>query len=368
MGCKIDKDFLNFYRIEKNSDKPFIVIFPKQDDTVKTLQKWLYKNLSFIRNHITTTGGILLKGFAIESAEDFDLIAKIVEPKLCRTHDFDDSARMWFTENIYEAFPSSIKGDPFPVDYHNEDGFMPYVPSIIMLCSMKPADFGGESIFSDCRKVFACLPKNLQRKLMTKNIKNSFTFPDSVFLVNTRIPKNTKEIVKLAKKYGASDVHRVGDFSTRFTFEIPAVIKCDTSEEPVLFSRAHQADFLSNIVDIWYSYRYRNNILSTLKSYYLIAKLTIKYIKHCLRLLLISDKNRVVYSYDDGKKISIYDQIRIRNAHWKNSNIVHLEKGDIIILDNRLVTHGRLPYKGKRELLSCIGAQQMVQKYLKNSN
>ncbi len=351
------------YNLEQSHDKPFVIITPQNDKNIESLKKWLSCNTEFLRKKISTVGGILFQGFNIQTPEDFQDIAKTIEPNLCTTHDFDDSARMWFTENIYEAFPSSFKSDPLPVDYHNEDSFMPYVPSTIMLCSIKPADFGGESMFSDCRKVFESFPLKFQQKIIKKTIRNSFTLHDSVFLVNSKIPKHNKKIEKLAQKYGATEIHRIDNFNTRFTFEIPTVIKHEASDNPVWFSRAHQACGLANIVDIWYSYKYRNNIFSTLKSYYLILKTIYFYYKNSLFSLWKSENDKVVYSYEDGSKISIFDQIRIRKAHWKNSTILPLKAGDLIILDNRLITHARMPYKGNRKLLSCIGNQKMVQQY-----
>jgi hypothetical protein len=348
-----------------NDDQPFVTLKSKNNNCFNSLEEWMKQNAEFIKKEISVYGGIFLQGFNINSPKEFDSIAKIVEPNLCKTHDFDDSARMWFTKNIYQAFPVSITKDDFSVDYHNEDGFMPYVPSTIMLCSISPADFGGESIFSDCRKVFQTLPNELKEKFIKNNIKNSFSLPDSVFLTNSRIPKNKEEIAKLAKKYGATEVYRIDDSTTRFTFETPSVIQ-DSLKAPVWFGRAHQADILPKIIDIWHSYNFRKNIFSTLKSYYLILKTIFEHFWNSLSLLWISDKNKIVYSYDNGKKISLLDQIKIRQAHWKNSTILSLEKGDAIILDNRLVTHGRMPYKGRRELLSCIGSQAMVKKYQKN--
>ncbi len=347
--------------IEKH--KPYLEIRPNKDKTVSSLQKWIEKNYDLLRNKMSTIGGILFKGFDIKSPEDFEIIAKSIEPNLCSSHDFDDGARLWFTKHIYEASLGSITQDPIPLSFHNEDAFVPFVPSTIMLCSIQAAPFGGETLLADCRKVFASLPENLKEKFLGRSLKNSFTMHDNTFLVNTRIPKNTKEIVKLAKKYGAKDTYRVGDFNTRFTFEIPMVIKHENSKQPVWFSRAHQAVTLSRIIDVWYSYKYRKSIFYMIEAFYLMTKVVIQHYWSHIKSANTSNEKKNICTFDNGEIIPISDQFSICSAYWKNAVIEPLQAGDIVILDNRLVTHGRLPYKGHRKLLSCIGSQIMVKNY-----
>jgi hypothetical protein len=355
-----------FCQIIIDSKKPFIEIRPNNDNTVSSLEKWIQKNYAILRKRMCTDGGILFKGFDVKSPEDFEIVASSIEPNLCNTHDFDDGVRLWFTEHVYEASLSSIAQDNIPLSFHNEDAFVPYVPSTIMLCSLQASPFGGETLMADCRKVFASLPYKLQKKFLGRTIKNTFTMSDSIFLVNTRIQKNEEEIIKLAKKYGSKDVYRLGESNTRFTFEIPAIIKHESSDDPIWFSRAHQVETLSRIVDIWHSYKYRKNFFSIIEGFFVMAKTIIQHYWSKIQLLKVPHNKRNTCTFENGENISIIDQFKICSAYWKNAVIEPLEAGDIMILDNRLVTHGRLPYKGNRKLLSCIGNQVMVKEYISN--
>ncbi len=346
-------------------NKPFLEIRPNNDKSVISLQKWVKENYDILRKEMSIIGGLLFKGFDIKTPEDFDLIARTIEPKLCTAHDFDDGTRLWYTDHIYEASLGSIAKEQIPLSFHNEDAFVPYVPSTIMLCSLQASKYGGETIMADCRKVFASFPQELQQKFLDKDIKNSFTMHDSTFLVNTRLPKNEKAIIKLATKYGATKTYRIGDFSTRFTFEIPTVIKHESSDKPIWFSRAHQTTSLSRIIDIWHSYKYKKNIFSTFEGFYVMIKTILSHYWFQIRMAKIPDEQKNIYTLKNGEPISVGDQFKICSAYWKNAVIEPLNAGDFIILDNRLVTHGRLPYKGHRRLLSCIGDQIMVKKYKK---
>lgn len=367
------ENITNFpYKLINNEGEPFLRIEPIADKSVASLKKWIEANLNIMRNALSTAGGLLFQGFDVKDARDFETVVSAIEPDLCKSHDFDDGARMWETEHIYQASLTSITKDKVPLSFHNEDAFVPFVPRTLMLCALSPAKFGGESIFADGRKVFESLPQDLKDKFLNRKIRSTFTTPDSTFLINTRVLKHEGEIRKIGKKYGAIDVVRVGDFHTKFTFEVPPVIQHEKTEKPIWFSRAHQAIPLSCIGDLWYGYKYRKNILSTLEGTRLILKIILQHIWYSLKGLFGSSVKNGEYvnecTFDNGDKISLFDQLRICAAYWKNATIVPLNAGDFVILDNLLVTHGRLHYKGERRLLSCIGSQVMVEQYNKTKS
>jgi len=355
-----DPDFCDIFTY---SDKPFLEIRARKNHSVGTLKAWIKKNEDILKIKLSTVGGLLFRGFDIDSPEKFEVIAKAIEPNLCKTHDFDDGARTWLTDYIYEASLGSIIKDQIPLSFHNEDAFVPYVPSTIMLCALEPSAYGGETLLADCRKVFQSFPKDLQEKFLGFSVKSSFSMEDSIFLVNTHLPKNVKAIQHLAQKYGATNVYRVGDFRTRFTFVIPTVIHHENTKEPIWFSRVHQAVTLSRIVDIWHSYKYRKSILSLLEGFMVMVKTIFNHYWLKLKSYKTPEDQKNLYTFSNGTPIPLRDQFKICSSYWKNAVIEPLNAGDVIVLDNRLVTHGRLPYKGKRRLLSCIGNQIMVKNY-----
>lgn len=357
----------DFYDIRKNESEPFLRIEAKQDKSIEKLNDWIANNSGYLRDRLKTDGGLYFTGFDVTEPVHFDTVAKAIDPGLCESHDFDDGARMWRTKHVYDASLSSIVKDKLPLSFHNEDAFVPYVPSTIMLCALRPAQYGGETILADGRKVFNDFPEDLKAKFKGRKIKSTFTTPDSTFLVNTRILKHEDEIQKLGQKYGASSIKRVGDFHTHFVFDVPAVVRHEKTDMPVWFSRAHMANCLSQVIDIWNAYRYRKNLKSYLESFYVMGKIVFQYLSSLPATQFKKNKNKDLFrdgcAFDDDSRITIRDQFKICRAYWKNAAILPLNAGDIIILDNLLVTHGRLPYKGSRHLLSCIGSQKMVEGY-----
>jgi alpha-ketoglutarate-dependent taurine dioxygenase len=59
--------------------------------------------------------------------------------------------------------------------------------------------------------------------------------------------------------------------------------------------------------------------------------------------------------YGDGTVISDADMENVRDAVWKNLVAYPWKEGDIVMVDNRFVSHGRLPYSGPRSIIVAWG-------------
>jgi hypothetical protein len=59
--------------------------------------------------------------------------------------------------------------------------------------------------------------------------------------------------------------------------------------------------------------------------------------------------------YGDKTPISWSDMEAVRNAIWKNIVVYPWKKGDVIMIDNRRISHGRLPYTGPRSVIVAWG-------------
>jgi hypothetical protein len=55
----------------------------------------------------------------------------------------------------------------------------------------------------------------------------------------------------------------------------------------------------------------------------------------------------------DGSEIADADVEAVRDAVWRHLVIVPWRRGDVLAIDNRAVAHGRLPYRGAREIAVC---------------
>jgi len=58
-------------------------------------------------------------------------------------------------------------------------------------------------------------------------------------------------------------------------------------------------------------------------------------------------------TYRDGSEIPEADMEALRDVIWKHMVIIPWRRGDVVAIDNYAVSHGRLPYQGRREVAVC---------------
>ena len=58
--------------------------------------------------------------------------------------------------------------------------------------------------------------------------------------------------------------------------------------------------------------------------------------------------------FGDGSPITFEDYQLLKKAYSQNTVTFPYEKGDVLVLDNMLTAHGRMPYKGDRVIATAI--------------
>ena len=59
--------------------------------------------------------------------------------------------------------------------------------------------------------------------------------------------------------------------------------------------------------------------------------------------------------FGDGTPIGVEELDHVRNVLWENASIFPWERGDVLVLDNYLVAHGRSSFKGPRKIVVAMG-------------
>ena len=81
-----------------------------------------------------------------------------------------------------------------------------------------------------------------------------------------------------------------------------------------------------------------------------------------LRVILIAPENQAMNStFGDHTVIQDIEQEQVRKTIWKNMVIYQWKQGDIIILDNQRVSHGRLPFTGNDRKIICAWGDSPIQ-------
>lgn len=343
---------MNNINIKKSKSHFLVEVTPGTDNSPECLRKWIVDNNLFLQEQLAQCGGVFFKGFKVESASDFENVLQAMEQDLSDKHIFDGAVSFKRTDFVSEVASPTIKKMLSPLSLHNEDSFVAEVPDKIMFCSLKSAPWGGESLIADCRKVYQDLPKKVQKKYKSQKLKSTLLLEDRLFLANSLIPKNLQEIKKFAVAHGAENVERISEGMTRFTFEVPTTLASDDSEI-IWFNTLHQAVFYNKCIDIWKAYAFYGGFVNKIKALFLMAHSLLQdlimYLKEGGDPLKMHDCMLV-----NGEKIKAWERIQMGLAFWKNTVMLPLKDGDFFILNNRLVAHGRMPYKGERIMVSAM--------------
>lgn len=323
-----------------NKEKLPLVIEPKDKNISKEKFFALLEDQnSFFKQHLQKSGGLLFRGFPLQSKEDF--AAVIYHLKLGGFLDYvgGDSPRTKVTEGIYTSTeaPPSIK-----IPLHNELSFVKYHPKYISFFCEIPSETGGETILGDARAIYKAIDPDVRERFIENGIKYvSCYYHKSQFMefIN-KLQRSHKSWIQVFETDSKDEVERKCrenefdlNWSKKGWLQIsqkrPSIMSHPQTKEPVWFNQVHLYDFNPRLLGWWR---------------FLGAKLV--YSQKHTRL-------HEVY-YANGKKIPRKDIYHVMDVLDANTIAFPWQKGDTLVLDNVLAMHGRSTFTGKRRILTSM--------------
>jgi hypothetical protein len=120
----------------------------------------------------------------------------------------------------------------------------------------------------------------------------------------------------------------------------PAVLKHPKTAENVWFNSAHNFhDSLS-----WEVRRLGRRLVAGL----------LKLAEWKRRRQLRAEDRPYHCTFADGSEIPIEDIDHIRAVLWNHAVLFDWQRGDVLVLNNTLIAHGRMPYSGSRRVLVAL--------------
>jgi hypothetical protein len=141
-----------------------VVVTPKSNETV--LSKWMYTNREKVEHDSVKYGGILFRGFGIDTVDKFNSLMKVLSDQTFK-YVFRSSPRHSLSERVYESttYPKDRK-----IKLHSEQSYSYASINKIIFCCTKKAASGGETPIADNRKILARLSPGLRQKFESKGI------------------------------------------------------------------------------------------------------------------------------------------------------------------------------------------------------
>ena len=299
-----------------NEGKGFpILVQPNVDGLM--LAEWLRENETFIADQLRTAGAVLLRGFNIHSVDAFEKISVALGKEQLKYMD-QSSPRSLVAEKIYTS--TDYPADQV-INMHNELSYSQDWPMrIIFFCLTAPVT-GGETPIADSRMVLKNISAATRQKFANKGLMYVRNLVDGLGLSWRDVYQTTDK--KVAEEYCIH--HQIeyswfGDNHLQIKWRKPAIMQHPYTGEAV-----------------WFNHGFFFNALNLPEE----VRMGIENPAH-----YPSDT-----FYGDGSPIEPEVIEEIRQA-FNNAKVANAwEKGDVLLLDNMLMSHGRSSFTGERKIL-----------------
>jgi TfdA family taurine catabolism dioxygenase TauD len=298
---------------------------------------------AWLRDVLHQRGALLLRGFnALRTGEQVEAVARTLSPNLM-DYRGGTSVRSQVTAGVVTA---SDAPRFLPIGMHQELSYQTDVPArLVFFCEVPPGG-GGQTPLADMRAVYRRIPPAVRERFESRGCRLQRLLPLRRRLVGPRTwPEvfGTTEraaVEKLAAEHGW-ELQWLPDGMLRLLNEVrPASVTHPVTGERVWFNQAHLLHPSAIAADLRGERRFVAAALAGLAG------------------RLRRNQPRYLTTFGDGSLIPEADLEAVRAAIRAEMILFDWQRGDLLVVDNYLMAHGRRPYRGRRRILaSLLGAE-----------
>ncbi|NEQ95205.1 MAG: amino acid adenylation domain-containing protein [Cyanothece sp. SIO2G6] len=284
---------------------------------------WAKGERAALNDKLLKHGALLFRGFSIETAKDFEQAAVAICPDLFG--EYGDLPRTGVSDKVYGS-------TPYPEDkailFHNESSHLQQWPMKIWFCCLQPAKQGGATPIVDCRKAYQLLSPEMRDRLHQKQlmyVRNYIKGLDVAW--QDFFHTDDRAVVEQRCQAAGVEWEWLADDGLQTRQIRPALVRHPLTGEWVVFNQLqlHHLSYLDQPT--------QQSLLS----------------------LFGEDRlPRQVY-YGDGSTIEPEVLNGLQAAYTEAEQVFDWQQGDIIMLDNMLMAHGRHAYTGSRMIAVAMG-------------
>lgn len=297
-----------------------------------SLSAWAAENRDFMERALLKHGGLLMRGFGLADHVDFDRFLSAVE--LPRMHYMEGATpRTELKEKVYTSteYPSDQT-----IALHNELNYVVTWPMKIFFFCVTAPERGGETPIADVRRVYERISARVRERfhekgwMLVRNFGEHLSLP---WQTSFRV-KNRAEMEDYCRRARVQCIWKEnGDLQTRQTR--PAVRRHPRTGEWLWF----------NHVAFWH-----------------VSSLDAHVREMFLAEFSLDDLPYNTY-YGDGQPIEDEVVEEIREAYRQETVAFPWQPGDLLMMDNMLVAHGRNPFGGPRKILVSMGEPSAAESF-----
>ena len=284
------------------------------------LKLWVRTNRQMLAACLLEHGGILFRGFGLQSVEEFEQLIKTVSGRLL-DYAYRSTPRTVVEGKIY----TSTEYPPHQsIPLHNENAYARDWPMKIWFFSLRCATTGGETPIADSRRVYRRIAPRIRERFARRGVMYVRNYGSGFDLSWEEVFQTTSK-TEVENYCRAADVkfEWLPDDRLRTRQVCQAVAAHPKTGELVWFNQAQ----------LFHVSRLQPEVREAL-----------------LSIFSEEDLPRNVY-FGDGGPIEAADLDAICEAYEQEKVVFPWRDGDVLLLDNMLSAHGRNPFTGTRQVV-----------------
>ncbi|MGD1704142.1 TauD/TfdA family dioxygenase [Dapis sp. BLCC M229] len=333
-----------------------LIIEPVKEKSFTALAELVRENSDWFNRQQDIYGAILFRGFEVETAVQFESILKLLKVKLESNYYFGSAQRERITDKV---FTSSEAPANMIIPPHNELNMVPLRPNFLaFFCQIEPALYG-ETPIINTEKIFNELSPKLQYKFANSPQKYVRFVPNHLLgIVFEKLSR--EEITKMLQEEEFC-FHWKADGSLYFEcsyiplFYHPITGKlcfglttCDCFVTRKWYRNIGQR--YPFIQELYYN-SLPSKLYKTLEERRGSTATVLENLQQqssTLSMCLVNEEGNCT-------KMTEGEATELAKAEWKNAAVFPWRQGDILVIDNLQVAHGRLNTQLPRKILTAFG-------------
>jgi alpha-ketoglutarate-dependent taurine dioxygenase len=304
-----------------------VVVSPGADASLGALHEYLAGNATQVQQLLHAHGGILFRGFGLNGAEDFHASSQKLGAQPFG-YVGGDSPRNRVIDNVFTSteYPATEV-----ISLHNEMSYLPSWPTRLFFYSHTPASTGGQTSLASSADVLRAIPAAIVEKFRAKKINYIRNFQSKIPFGKTwqatYQTQDKDEVERIAAGQGSTCTW-FDDGRLRVTTQCEAFTTHPQTGEQVWFNQAEQ----------WHASSLNPAMRGMFEQ--MVGKGNLPH--EC--------------EFGDGEPMDEATLAEVRRILDANKLLFDWQRGDLLMIDNVLMMHGRESFKGERKTLAYLSA------------
>jgi alpha-ketoglutarate-dependent taurine dioxygenase len=307
-----------------NSQKLPLVVEAQKNANLQTLNDFAAANRDFLRSELLRCGALLLRGFTLRSPDEFREFVQKFSGREFFSYAGGASPRFALQKNVYNSteYPPNLA-----LELHNELSYSKNFPHhLYFFCQTAPVD-GGETTLGDSRRIQQKIRPEIsglfkvKRVLYERHLKAEKGFGYSW---QEAFETNDKRAVEDICRETQIDFEWRANDCLRLRQVCPATLVHPETGAEVWFNQAH--GFHQSALD----------------------EETLAACRHAKEPLRLNSY------FGDGSPICALMLEHVRGVLRQETVPHRWRTSDVLILDNILTAHGRMPFSGARKIVLAM--------------